>query len=304
MADQDQLTTKYTERAIKYIEDNKDGPFFLYLAHAMVHVPIGVSDKFRGKSTMGLFGDVMMEVDWSVGEVLKTLEMNGLTDNTLVIFTSDNGPWLCYGNHSGSTGGLREAKWTAFEGGQRVPCIMKWPGVIEEGAICNKLTSSIDLFATFADITGAKMPAHKTDGVSLLPLLKGEKDANPREEFYYYYGGGLRAVQKDGWKLIFPQVSRSYEGYLTKNDGWEGGYGDITIEKMELYDLRLDQGERYDLSELNPDVVEELVTIGDKAREELGDAITKVKGKNVRPIGILPEELQNDLNKPVGELHK
>jgi arylsulfatase len=169
---------------------------------------------------------------------------------------------------------------------------MKWPGVIEEGAICNKLTSSIDLFATFADITGAKMPAHKTDGVSLLPLLKGEKDANPREEFYYYYGGGLRAVQKDGWKLIFPQVSRSYEGYLPKNDGWEGGYGDITIEKMELYDLRLDQGERYDLSELNPDVVEELVTIGDKAREELGDAITKVKGKSVRPIGTLPEELQ------------
>ncbi len=294
MDDQDQLTTKYTERAIKYIEDNKDQPFFLYLAHAMVHVPLGVSDKFRGKSEMGLFGDVMMEVDWSVGEVIKTLEINGLTENTLVIFTSDNGPWLCYGNHSGSTGGLREAKWTAFEGGQRVPCIMKWPGVIGEGSICNKLASSIDLFATFADITGAQMPSHKTDGVSLLPLMKGEKNADPREDFYYYYGGGLRAVQKGGWKLVFPQVTRSYEGYLPGKDGWEGDYGEITIEKMELYDLRLDQGERYDVSELHPDIVEELAAIGDKAREELGDAITKVTGKSIRPIGVLPEELQNN----------
>jgi arylsulfatase A-like enzyme len=130
---QDELTTIYTENAVRFINENKDLPFLLCVPHSMPHVPLGVSDKFRGKSEQGLYGDVMMEIDWSVGEIMKALEENGLTENTLVIFTSDNGPWLNFGDHAGSTGGLREGKGTSFEGGQRVPCVMKWPAQIPAG---------------------------------------------------------------------------------------------------------------------------------------------------------------------------
>jgi arylsulfatase len=173
--DQGTLTTKYTEFAVDFINRHKDGPFFLYIAHSMVHVPLGVSDKFKGKSKQGLFGDVMMEVDWSVGEVLKALKANGIDKNTLVIYTSDNGPWLNFGNNAGSTGGLREGKGTSWEGGQREPTVMKWPGKIPEGTICNKLSGTIDVLPTIAAITGAKLPDHIIDGVNILSLMKGDK---------------------------------------------------------------------------------------------------------------------------------
>ena len=153
----------------------------------MVHIPLGVSDKFRGKSKQGMYGDVMMEVDWSIGEIMKALERNGLDKNTLVIFTSDNGPWLNFGNHAGTTGGLREGKGTSWEGGQRVPCIMRWPGVIPEGEICNKLASSIDIFPTLAEITGASLPENKIDGVSILPFFLVIKLLLRGMNFYYYY---------------------------------------------------------------------------------------------------------------------
>ena len=153
--DQAQLTQTYTKRAINFIQKNKNHPFFLYLAHSMVHVPIAASPAFRGKSKEGLFGDVMMEIDWSVGEVMRTLNENGLAKNTIVIFTSDNGPWLNFGNHAGNTGGLREGKGTSWEGGQREPCIMRWPGKIPAGTVCNKIAATIDLFPTIAKICGA-----------------------------------------------------------------------------------------------------------------------------------------------------
>jgi len=154
--DQNKLTTLYTEHAVDFINRKKDKPFFLYLAHSMPHVPLGVSDKFKGKSEQGMYGDVMMEIDWSVGQVMKALKENGVEDNTLVIFTCDNGPWLNFGNHAGSTGGLREGKGTSFEGGQREPCIMRWPVVIPKGKINNKLAATIDIFPTIAEITGAQ----------------------------------------------------------------------------------------------------------------------------------------------------
>src|SRR5690554_5172404 len=202
--DQAQFTTDFTERTIDFIKREKDGPFFVYLPHPMPHVPLFVSDKFKGKSEQGLFGDVMMEIDWSVGQILKTLEENGLEENTLVIFTSDNGPWLNYGNHAGSTGGLREGKGTTFEGGQRVPCLMRWKGVISEGLVINNLTSAIDILPTLAHIAQAELPTNRIDGVNLLPLLKGEKEVTPREHFYYYYGqNSLEAVRSGNWKLVF-----------------------------------------------------------------------------------------------------
>ncbi len=174
LGDMDQLTTRYTGRAVDFIKRNSKTPFFLYVPHTMGHVPLGVSDKFRGKSEQGMYGDVMMEIDWSVGEILKTLKECGIEDNTLVIFTTDNGPWLNYGNHGGSAGGLREGKGTPFKGGFRVPCIMKWPEVIPSGTICNQITGSIDILPTIAAIVGAGLPEKKIDGISVLPLLEGD----------------------------------------------------------------------------------------------------------------------------------
>lgn len=285
---QDNLTTEYTKRAVSFIDRNKKNPFFLYLPHSMVHIPLGVSEKFRGKSRQGLYGDVMMEVDWSVGEIMKALEKNGLEKNTLVIFTSDNGPWLNFGNHAGTTGGLREGKGTSWEGGQRVPCIMRWPGVIPEGAICNKLASSIDILPTLASIAGASLPDNKIDGVSILSLMKGEKDAEPRREFYYYYqANSLEGVQRDFWKLVLPHTYRSYTGVKPGIDGWPGQYKSLKVESVQLYDLRRDPGEWYDVADVYPEKVKELQELAGKARQDLGDDITKVQGANRRAAGIV-----------------
>jgi arylsulfatase A-like enzyme len=286
LEDQDKLTSEYTKRAVKFIEQHKKDHFFLYMPQSMVHVPLGVSEKFRGKSKQGMYGDVMMEVDWSVGEIMKALEKNGLDKNTLFIFTSDNGPWLNFGNHAGSTGGLREGKGSSWEGGQRVPCIMRWPGVIPTGEICNKIASSIDILPTLADITGAPLPSEKIDGVSILPLLLGEKESSPRHEFYYYYQqNSLEAVQRDYWKLVLPHQGRTYRGFKPGNDGWPGSTGTETIEISQLYDLRRDPGEWYDVAEMYPEKVRELEALAEEARKDLGDDLTKSPGANRRKVG-------------------
>jgi len=288
LADQDKLTTDYTERAVRFIENHKNEPFFLYLPHSMVHIPLGVSEKFRGKSNQGMYGDVMMEVDWSIGEVMKALGKNGLEKNTIVIFTSDNGPWLNFGNHAGSTGGLREGKGTSWEGGQRVPCIMRWPGIIPAGDICNQLASSLDLLPTLVEITGGKLPSNKIDGVSILPLMLGNKEASPRHEFYYYYEtNSLEAVQRDFWKLILPHKGRTYRNMKPGADGWPGPTGTETIKEPQLYDLRRDPGEWYDVALYYPEKIKELQTLTDKARKDLGDDLTNSPGENRRKPGTI-----------------
>lgn len=285
-SDMDKITTTYTQKAVRFIEQHGTQPFFLYFPQTMVHVPLGVSEKFKGKSKQGLFGDVMMEIDWSVGEIMKALEKAGLEKNTLVIFTSDNGPWLNYGNHAGTTGGLREGKGTSWEGGQRVPCIMRWPEMIPAGDICNKLACSIDLLPTLAAITGSPLPDKKIDGVSLLPLLLGDKTASPRHEFYYYYqSNSLEAVQKDYWKLILPHKGISYVGVEPGKDRWPGKTVRVEIKQNELYDLRRDPGERYNVIDNNPDILKELLIIAEEARRDLGDDITKNPGANRRKAG-------------------
>ena len=284
--DQSQLTTLYTERAVKFIDANKKNPFFIYLAHNMCHVPLAVSAKFKGKSQQGLFGDVIMEIDWSVGEILKALEKNGLTRNTLVVFTSDNGPWLNFGNHAGSAGGLREGKGTSFEGGQREPCIMKWPGHIPEGTICNKLASTIDLLPTFAAITSAELPKKKIDGVNIVSLMQGDAKANPRESFLYYYRkNNLEGVRKGNWKLVFAHPGQTYHGFEPGRDGFPGKVDGNFNHPEGLYDLRRDPGEQYDVKEFYPEVVAELKKIADAAREDLGDDLTNNPGKNRREPG-------------------
>ncbi len=284
--DQSTLTTLYTEKAVWFITENKKNPFFLYLAHSMPHVPLAVSSKFKGKSEQGLFGDVIMEIDWSVGEIIKTLEKNGLSKNTLVIFTSDNGPWLNFGNHAGSTGGLREAKGASFEGGQRVPCLMKWPGHIQEGTVCNKLASTIDVLPTLAAITQSPLPEKKIDGVNILPLILGDENANPRETFLYYYRkNSLEAVRKGNWKLVFAHPGRTYIGFKPGADGLPGGANENFQFEEGLYDLRRDPGEKYDVKEFFPEVVTELKKLADEARMDLGDDLLNVTGQNLRQPG-------------------
>lgn len=284
-ARQDELTKLYTERAVRFIRKNRNDPFFLYFAHSMVHTPLAVSEKFRGKSKQGRFGDVMMEVDWSVGEIMKTLDELDLTENTLVIFTSDNGPWLNFGAHAGNTGGLREGKGVSFEGGQRVPCLMKWPAVIPSGTVTGQMASTIDIFPTLASITGTSIPVHIIDGVDILPILKGDFECEPRSKFYYYYNrNSLEAVRMGTFKLVLPHPYRTYTGVLPRNDGKPGPYGNA-VSGYALYDLRRDPGEQYDVKELYPDIVKKLEIVVEEARQDLGDDLTGAEGLNRRAPG-------------------
>ncbi|MBW6537378.1 MAG: sulfatase [Mariniphaga sp.] len=284
--DQKQFTTEFTERTVAFIQKNRENPFFVYLAHPMPHVPLYVSDKFEGKSEQGLYGDVMMELDWSVGQVIQTLKENELEKNTLVIFTSDNGPWLNYGNHAGTTGGLREGKGTSFEGGQRVPCLMYWKGTISPGTVNNALISSIDFLPTLAEFAGAPLPEKKIDGVSISSLIKGENVEPPRKSFWYYYRrNSLEAVQDGNWKLVFPHPGRTYGGFEPGNDGQPGRVNENFPHEGGLYDLRRDPGEQYNLIEFYPEIVERLEKIAAEAREDLGDDLTENPGKNRREPG-------------------
>ncbi len=285
-----QFTTKFTERTIDFIRRNKSHPFFAYLAQPLPHVPLAVSDKFKGKSKQGLYGDVMMEIDWSMGQILQALKDLKLDDNTLVIFTSDNGPWLNYGNHAGSTGGLREGKGTSYEGGQRLPCIMRWKGKIPEGLVCNNLASGIDILPTIATIAGAPLPKKKIDGVNILPLMMGNFEENPRKSFLYYYRrNSLEAVRNETFKLVFNHPGRTYEGFLPGKDGMPGGANENFNFTGGLYDMRRDPGERYDVSKMYPEIVEKLELIAREAREDLGDDIAGSQGKNRRSPGRVKE---------------
>ena len=294
--DQTKFTTDYTERSIKFIKKNKNKPFFLYLAHNMAHVPLAVSDKFKGKSEQGLYGDVMMELDWSIGEVMKTLRELGLEEKTLVILTSDNGPWTNYGNHAGSTGGLREAKAVTFDGGNRVPCIMYWKGVTKPGSTCNKLASNIDLLPTFAEVTHAPLPKRTIDGVSILPLIKGDNEATPRKSFVYYLNkNDMEAVTDGMYKLVFPHKYVTYGAYEPGKDGQPGKLTTNEVYKPELYDLRRDPGERYNIITQKPEVAARLMKIADEYRQKLGDDLTRVKGSERREPGLVKGKQRHDL---------
>ena len=285
---QDKLTTLFTEKAVDFISRNSKNPFFLYVPHSMPHVPLGVSDKFRCKSEQGMYGDVMMEIDWSVGQIVKALQDNKILDNTIVIFTTDNGPWLNFGNHAGSSGGLREGKTTSWEGGQRVPIIISWPGNSPEGVICNKLSSTIDILPSIAEIVNGELPEHAIDGVSVVDLWKGDFDTMPREELYYYFGkNNLNGVRKGNWKLVFPHTYQSYHT-TPGNDGRGGPRISTVVDSLELYNMMRDPGEEYNVIEMYPEIAEELIKVAEKAREELGDLNVGIEsGVGTRQIGKL-----------------
>ena len=282
--DQEQITTQLTERSVRFIEKNKDKPFFLYVPHPMVHVPLYVSDKFKGKSKAGLFGDVMMEIDWSVGQILETLRKHQLDQNTLVIFTSDNGPWLNYGDHAGSAGPLREGKGTMFDGGCRESALMWWPGTIPAGSECTTPAMTIDLLPTVAELIGARLPKHPIDGKSIVKLLKGTSDTSPHEAYYFYYGRQLQAIRMGKWKLHFPHGYRTMAGRPGGTGGIPTRYSQAKIG-LALFDMEKDIGETTDVKAKHPDIVKQLQALGEKMRKELGD--NGRQGTGVRPPGQL-----------------
>ncbi|MEW4571351.1 sulfatase [Tautonia sp. JC769] len=284
--DQRNLTTWYTERAVSFIERNRDQPFFLYVPHSMPHVPLFVSDKFEGKSEQGRYGDVIMEIDWSVGQILDTLRRLDLDENTLVVFTSDNGPWLSYGNHAGSAGPLREGKGTTFDGGQREPTIAWWPGRIPAGTSTDEPAMTIDLLPTIAAQTGASVPDHPIDGLDISPLLLGEPDArSPHDALYFYWGRELQAVRSGPWKLHLPHEYRSLEGQ-GGSDGQPAPYIARSID-LALFNLADDPGESTDVQADHPEVVKRLQALVGRARGDLGDTSTDQRGAGVRPPGRL-----------------
>ena len=277
LEDQAQITRRITELSVDFIGRNRDNPFFLYVPHPMPHQPIAASDKFLGKSKLGLYGDVIMEIDWSVGQILDALKSNDIEDNTFVIYASDNGPWLNYGKWGGSAGPLREGKGTMWEGGARVPCIMRWPEIISPGQSISNIASTIDIYPTIANILDDKIERYANDGFSLLPLLNGEKNSNPRNELYYYYSEKLIAVRKEEWKLVFPHVYRSYKGAEPGENLHPGPYNKGQ-SVLELYNLSNDIGETTDVAGLFPNIVKELEKVGNLARSKLGDKLTNEIG--------------------------
>ncbi|MCG2460261.1 sulfatase [Flavobacteriaceae bacterium F89] len=286
LTDQSQLTTRITEHSVNFINENKDGPFFLYVAHPMPHVPLFVSDKFKGKSKRGLYGDVIMEIDWSVGQILETLKKNGLDDNTIVIFTSDNGPWLAYGNHAGSALPFREGKGTSWEGGQREAFIARWPNKLVSGRTIDVPVNGIDILPTIAEITHAKLPEKTIDGKSAWRVLTGESDESPQDAYFFYYRvNELHAVRNGKWKLYFPHTYRTMDGQTPGKDGLPGEYRMVDVKSIELYDLSKDIGETQNVASQHPDVVTTIKGLADKMRSRLGDSLTGVEGSENREPG-------------------
>lgn len=286
LENQSSLTTQITERSIDFIKENNDNPFFLYIAHPQPHVPLYVSDKFKGKSERGLYGDVIMEIDWSVGQVLATLKEYRLDDNTIVIFTSDNGPWLNYGDHAGCAYPLREGKGTALEGGQREPCIIRFPKRIKPGGVIDVPMMAIDILPTIARITGAKLPENKIDGKDVWDIWTGNSSQSPHEAYYFYYHvNELHGIRYGKWKMYFPHKYRTLNGRKGGKEGLPVDYEYNTINQIELYDLSKDISETKDVADENPYVVAKIKSLGNSIRTELGDSLTDKVGVGSRAVG-------------------
>ena len=287
--DQAHFTSMFTDHAVEFIERHRDQSFFVYVPHPMPHVPIFASETFAGSSKKGLYGDVIQEIDASVGKIVETVDRLGLTDDTWIIFTSDNGPWISYGEHAGSTAGLREAKGTTFEGGVRVPCVMRWPGKLPAGTVGTEPFMTIDILPTFAQVIGATLPSHPIDGKNVMPIIAGEEGATSPHEayFFYYHRGDMESMRSGKWKLHFPHAYRTLNGRPGGKDGKPVRYEQAKTA-TELYDLEADPKETTDVAEQHPDVVTRLTALADAKRQQIGDRLTKVKGSELREPGRLP----------------
>ena len=267
MDDQSMLTTWYTDHAVDFINRNKNNPFFLYVPHSMPHVPLFCSEKFKGKSGQGLYADVMMEIDWSVGQIINALKTNGLENNTVVIFSSDNGPWISYGNHAGTTP-YREAKGTSFDGGVRSACIIKYPQEIKPDTVSEKTFCSIDILPTVCHLTGAELPANEIDGKNVWDLIAGKPDSiNPHDYYAFSTNNNFEGIiSADGrWKLHL----RHPYGTLVQagRDGLPGSHKREQIE-LSLFDMKNDPYETVNVIEKYPRIVAQLMEFADQHKNK------------------------------------
>ncbi len=285
--DQMEFTKMFTERACRFIRKNADHPFLLYLAHPMPHVPLFTSAEFVGHSGAGVYGDVVEEIDWSVGQIVAQVTKLGLRNRTLILFLSDNGPWLSYGNHAGTTGGLREGKGTSWEGGVREPFIASWPGTIPAGTVCHTPAMTIDILPTIASIINAPLPEHRIDGKNIRSLLIGGQDSSldGRALAFYYNTNDLEAVRMGRWKLILPHSYRTLDG-PPGTGGSPGNYKQVK-SGLELYDLEIDPAETHNLAAERPEIVAGLQIRADLFRADLGDSLTNTQGTGRRPAANL-----------------
>lgn len=277
--DQRRVTREYTEEAVAFIEANKERPFFLYLPHTAMHIPIYPHPDFAGKSKNGIYGDWVEEVDWSVGQVLDTLRKHQLEKNTLVVFTSDNGPWASKGNRGGVSGVLRGSKGGTLEGGVREPTIVWWPGTVPAGTSCDAVCGTTDILPTFTKLAGGTPdPEIKIDGKDITALVNGESETSPHEAWHYFKGNRLAAVRSGKWKLALSAQSIGM-GFRDQPD-------DIRTP-MRLYDLDADIGETTDLAAKHPEVVERLTKLADAMKTDMAEN-TRSAGLVENPVTLYP----------------
>jgi arylsulfatase len=247
-ANLDNLTQRYTEQAVKFLERDRGTPFFLYMPHTFPHIPLAASPRFRGKSPLGMYGDVIEELDWSVGEVFSTLRRIGADNNTLVMFSSDNGPW-----YQGSAGALRGRKGSTYEGGVREPFLARFPGRIPAGKVCHGVAGTLDILPTIAKLTGAKVPALPLDGIDIWPLVSGARPSLEREALLYFDNWNLQCARWGKWKLHFARYNT-----FAYSPAPQGGRINLPLPNPELYDIESDPMESYDVAPENPAVVQEI----------------------------------------------
>lgn len=291
------LTGEITRHAVSFIERHAKQPFFLYVPHPMPHVPLFTGADFAGKSGKGRYGDVIAELDWSTGEILAALDRCGVASNTIVVFLSDNGPWLSYGDHAGSAGPLREGKGTTWEGGVRVPCLVRWPGRVDAGSTFARPAMTIDWLPTIARAMGAERANRAVDGVDLAPWLFAQSaqrpDRDPHEALAFYYNrNDLEAIRSGRWKLILPHSYRTLGDQAPGRDGVPAPYRQAK-SGLELYDLATDIGEHHECSAEHADVVARLMTFVDEFRGDLGDDLTKTPSTGARASGFAPRSLRH-----------
>ncbi|HLF46535.1 MAG TPA: sulfatase [Chitinophagaceae bacterium] len=287
ISEQSWFTQRFTEKAVDFISAYKSKPFFLYLAHPMPHIPIYVSEKFKGKSGKGLYADVIMELDWSVGEIINTLKKYKLEKNTLLIVASDNGPWLPFGNHAGVTNGLRESKGTSWDGGVRVPCLMYWKGKLKKNVKVNMPLMMIDILPTIASLVNAPLPEKKIDGINIWSYIEKPNQVKDfdRPLFIYYNTNELQAMRWKNWKLYFPHTYNSMEGIMPGKEGKRVQAKAVKLEAMELYDLSKDEGEKINLTSQFPEIVNKMNAMADEIRKKIGDSLKNIKGTENREPG-------------------
>ncbi len=278
------LTIRYTERALRFIESSKDSPFFLYMPHTYPHIPLAASERFRGKSEFGLYGDVLEELDWSVGQVLAALRKQGLENNTLVLFSSDNGPW-----YQGSPGRLRGRKGTTYEGGVRVPFLARFAGRIPRGRVCHGVISGMDVLPTVARLCDVPLPSRPLDGIDIWPLLAGQKEEMEREALLYFDNIHVQCARWKRWKLHIARYNS-----MAYNPPPAGGRANLPLRQPELYDLVNDPDESYDVAPEHPDVVREIQGRIERLMEGFPEEVrlayqeTRARATQETAVGALP----------------